>query len=89
MNKLVTHCCGLNYMKTGGVDIKLKPDSEYPEWLWKLPLDGGPTEQELDPDHIDYWLRKKRLALQYRNSLHKNKYPEPFIPNRVKNLRLA
>jgi hypothetical protein len=50
-------------LKTGGEEVKLKPDNEYPEWLWKLPLDGGPTEQEQDPKHIDYWLRKRKLAV--------------------------
>ncbi len=85
----MTHCCGLNYLKTGGEEVKLKPDNEYPEWLWKLPLDGGPTEQEQDPEHIDYWLRKRKLAVANKLRLSKNKYPEPFIPKRIKNLRLA
>ena len=89
VNKLVTYCCGLNYLKTGGEEVKLKADSEYPEWLWKLPLDGGPTEEEQDPENIKYWLRKRRIAIAHQQKSLKNKYPEPFIPKRIKNLRLA
>jgi large subunit ribosomal protein L54 len=35
--KLVNYVCGSNIMKTGQ-DIKLQPDNEYPDWLWKMPL---------------------------------------------------
>lgn len=34
--KLLTHLCGSNLLAEGGEDIKLKPDNEYPDWLWKL-----------------------------------------------------
>ncbi|TMW44288.1 hypothetical protein DOY81_010635 [Sarcophaga bullata] len=37
-NKLVNYVCGSNVMKKGE-DIKLKPDSEYPDWLWTLNVD--------------------------------------------------
>ena len=33
--KLVNYVCGSNIMKEGE-NIKLQPDSEYPEWLWDL-----------------------------------------------------
>lgn len=33
--KLVTFLCGSNILKEGE-DVPLKPDSEYPDWLWKL-----------------------------------------------------
>lgn len=33
--RLVNYVCGSCIMKTGE-DIKLKPDSEYPDWLWNL-----------------------------------------------------
>lgn len=34
-HKLVKFVCGSN-IKKEGEDIVLKPDSEYPDWLWKL-----------------------------------------------------
>jgi len=33
--KLLTYVCGSNIYKEGE-DVKLKPDSEYPDWLWNL-----------------------------------------------------
>lgn len=33
--KLVNFVCGSNILKEGQ-DIELKPDSEYPDWLWNL-----------------------------------------------------
>ena len=55
--KLVSHCCGLNYFKEGE-EIKLKPDSEYPEWLWQLRTDRKPVPvDELNKDSWQYWRR--------------------------------
>lgn len=34
-HKLVNYVCGSNLMQTGE-DIKLKPDNEYPDWLWNI-----------------------------------------------------
>lgn len=34
-NKLVTYCCGLNYF-IEGEEVKLKPDNEYPDWLYDV-----------------------------------------------------
>ena len=47
------YCCGANYYKDGE-PIKLKEDSEYPEWLWKLPLVPEKLHQ-LDPNTKEYW----------------------------------
>jgi len=33
--KLVKFVCGSNILKEGE-DVELKPDSEYPDWLWNL-----------------------------------------------------
>lgn len=33
--RLVEYCCGSNIYKEGE-DVKLKPESEYPDWLWTL-----------------------------------------------------
>lgn len=35
--KLVKFVCGSNILKEGQ-DVELKPDSEYPDWLWNLNL---------------------------------------------------
>ena len=52
--KLATHCCGLNIYKTGGEEVKLKEDSEYPDWLWELKIDGkGPSLDEMPKDTLE------------------------------------
>lgn len=33
--KLIKFVCGSNILKEGQ-DVELKPDSEYPDWLWNL-----------------------------------------------------
>lgn len=35
--KLIKFVCGSNILKEGQ-DIELKPNSEYPDWLWNLNL---------------------------------------------------
>ena len=34
-NKLVTEVCGLNYQLEGD-PVLIRPDSEYPDWLWTI-----------------------------------------------------
>jgi large subunit ribosomal protein L54 len=34
--KLHDYVCGSNLLKEGGEEIKIQPDSEYPDWLWTL-----------------------------------------------------
>ncbi|KAF8766703.1 39S ribosomal protein L54 like protein [Argiope bruennichi] len=41
VKKLVNYCCGSNIYKEGE-DVKLKDDSEYPDWLWTLRLGPPP-----------------------------------------------
>lgn len=62
VDKLVSHCCGANYFKEGE-EIKLKDDSEYPEWLWELPL-KPPHLHELDPNTKEYWERAEVVGKQ-------------------------
>lgn len=72
-NKLVTEVCGLNYqLETDPVLIK--PDSEYPDWLWtinvKRPL---PPLEEMDPNTKEYWMQVRRDMRRARNKLMKLK----------------
>lgn len=66
--KLVTYCCGSNIYKTGE-DVKLKPDSEYPEWLWALRTGPAVPLEELDPESKTYWRRVKKMAMKRNNKL--------------------
>ena len=55
-HKLVNYCCGLNYHKDEP-PIKLKPDSEYPDWLWTLRLEPKPKSWEMEKGTKEYYLR--------------------------------
>ncbi|XP_073845185.1 mitochondrial ribosomal protein L54 [Musca autumnalis] len=71
-NKLVNYVCGSNIYKTGE-DIKLKPDSEYPDWLWTLNVDRIIPLEEMDPNTKQYWRRLRKMALRRNNQLAKLK----------------
>ncbi|KAL2712675.1 hypothetical protein V1478_017630 [Vespula squamosa] len=64
-NKLVTYVCGSNYFKEGE-DIKLKPDSEYPDWLWTLSLTPQRLE-DMDPNTKQYWRKLRKHAIRNHN----------------------
>ncbi|NP_001233115.1 uncharacterized protein LOC100159990 [Acyrthosiphon pisum] len=70
--KLVNFVCGSNTLKEGQ-DIELKPDSEYPDWLWNLNIDGPVPLQKLDPNTKQYWLRVRKLSMRRNNLLNKLK----------------
>ena len=71
VSKLTQFCCGANIYTTG-TDPQLKPDSEYPEWLWSLRLErGAPDLSELDPDTYQYWRRLRKTTLRQNNKLMK------------------
>lgn len=38
-----------------GEDIKLKDDSEYPEWIWKMKIHSFPKFDDYDPKSKEYW----------------------------------
>ncbi|RUS76861.1 hypothetical protein EGW08_015371 [Elysia chlorotica] len=62
--KLLTHCCGANIFLEGS-DPEIKPDQEYPEWLWSLRTErGGQDLAELDPNTSAYWKRLSNLTSQ-------------------------
>nr|XP_033321180.1 39S ribosomal protein L54, mitochondrial [Megalopta genalis] len=66
VNKLLTYVCGTNILKEGE-DIKIKPDSEYPDWLWNLRTEPLRLE-DLDPNTKRYWkfLRKENIRRKNR-----------------------
>ncbi|KAL7052541.1 hypothetical protein ACKWTF_004901 [Chironomus riparius] len=65
--RLVNYCCGSNYF-VEGEDVKIKPDNEYPDWLWTLHTGKPKTLDELDPNTKQYW-RKLRSDGLKRNLL--------------------
>ncbi|XP_003488763.1 39S ribosomal protein L54, mitochondrial [Bombus impatiens] len=65
VNKLLNYVCGSNIYKEGE-DIKLKPDSEYPEWLWQIRTEPLKLS-DLDPNTKQYW-RYIRKMTQIRNN---------------------
>lgn len=70
--KLVNYVCGSNiYIK--GEDVKIKPDSEYPDWLWNI-YTGPPKKlEELDKETKAYWRKLRQIALRRNNQLIKIK----------------
>lgn len=70
--KLVKYVCGTNIYKTGE-NALIKPDSEYPEWLWNLRLGPPPPLEELDPESKEYWKRVRKMAMRRNNQLAKLK----------------
>ncbi|KAL8558318.1 hypothetical protein ACOMHN_045433 [Nucella lapillus] len=67
--RLTQFCCGANIYTTGS-DPELKPDEEYPEWLWALRLDRRPPDlSELDPEDYKYWRRLRKLTIRQNNKL--------------------
>nr|SVE71458.1 EOG090X0KWJ [Daphnia similis]SVE72091.1 EOG090X0KWJ [Daphnia similis]SVE72718.1 EOG090X0KWJ [Daphnia similis] len=68
--KLVNYLCGSNILKQGQ-DVQLKPDSEYPDWLWSLRLTKPPPLEEMDKNSIQYWRRLRKLNIQRQSRLMK------------------
>ncbi|XP_068910192.1 large ribosomal subunit protein mL54 [Tenebrio molitor] len=66
--KLVKFVCGSNIYTTGE-DVQVKPDNEYPEWLWSVRTGPPPPLEELDPNSKVYWKRIRKLALRQNNKL--------------------
>ncbi len=67
-----TVCNGVNILKNGS-DPPIKPDSEYPEWLWGL-IEGAETPKtpsKLSPDTKQYWRRLNKVKAHDGNELQK------------------
>ncbi|KAK7017964.1 Mitochondrial ribosomal protein L54 [Halocaridina rubra] len=71
--KLVNYVCGSNPVKENPQDIKLKDDSEYPDWLWTLRTGKPPPLEEMDPNTKQYWRRLRTMAMKRKNVLRKAK----------------
>ncbi|XP_016911786.1 large ribosomal subunit protein mL54 [Apis cerana] len=71
VNKLLNYVCGLNIYKDGE-DIKLKPDSEYPEWLWNIRIEKLQLS-DLNPNTKQYWRFVRKQALKRKNEMQKFK----------------
>lgn len=65
-HKLVNYCCGLNFHKDEPL-LKLKPDEEYPDWLWTLRLTEKPHSWEMEPGTKEYYLRLKDEEFEANN----------------------
>lgn len=82
-HKLVNYCCGLNYHQDEP-PIKLKDDSEYPEWLWKLRLGPQPNSWEMEEGTKEYYLQlaeeeKQQNYLKRMTAAQKKKIVDPVI----------
>ena len=52
---------GLNIYKNG-VAPKALPDSEYPEWLWKISLKKSETEHDVGSHRTQKWQKAQNKA---------------------------
>lgn len=74
-HKLVNYCCGLNYHIDEPL-IPLKPDEEYPDWLWDLRLGPKLNSWEMEKGTKEYYLRLADEGRQ-RNLLLKLRAAKP------------
>lgn len=70
--QLTTHAMGVNIYKEGQ-DVALKPDSEYPEWLFHMNLGPPKKLEELEPESPEYWRLLRKQNIWRHNRLSKNK----------------
>ncbi|XP_004447556.1 large ribosomal subunit protein mL54 [Dasypus novemcinctus] len=70
--RLTTHAMGANIYK-GRPDVALKPDAEYPEWLFEMNLGPPKTLEELDPESREYWRLLRKQNIWRHNRLSKNR----------------
>lgn len=69
--KLTKYCCGANIYKDA-TDPELKPDNEYPDWLWELDLEPHERRiEDLDKDTFKYWRKVRKAHIKHQNALSK------------------
>uniref|UniRef100_A0A8R1I2X7 Large ribosomal subunit protein mL54 n=1 Tax=Caenorhabditis japonica TaxID=281687 RepID=A0A8R1I2X7_CAEJA len=76
--KLATHVCINAYIQGDEPGPKILPDSEYPDWLFKLDLRPPREFEDLDPEKDGwlYWrsLRKRQIEQNRRIQNLKTKF---------------
>ncbi|KAL0611471.1 39S ribosomal protein L54, mitochondrial [Plecturocebus cupreus] len=70
--QLTTYAMGVNIYKEGQ-DVPLKPNAEYPEWLFEMNLGPPKKLEELDPESRGYWRLLRKHNIWRHNRLSKNK----------------
>ncbi|XP_049732363.1 39S ribosomal protein L54, mitochondrial [Elephas maximus indicus] len=70
--RLTTHAMGVNIYKEGQ-DVVLKPDAEYPEWLFQMNVGPPKKLEELDPETHEYWRLLRKHNIWRHNRLSRNR----------------
>ncbi|KAF5927978.1 hypothetical protein HPG69_010514 [Diceros bicornis minor] len=70
--QLTTHAMGVNIYKAGP-DVALKPDAEYPEWLFQMNVGPPKKLEELDPETREYWRLLRKHNIWRHNRLSKQR----------------
>ncbi|XP_002761641.1 large ribosomal subunit protein mL54 [Callithrix jacchus] len=70
--QLTTYAMGVNIYKEGQ-DVPLKPNAEYPGWLFEMNVGPPKKLEELDPESREYWRLLRKQNIWRHNRLSKNK----------------
>lgn len=49
--------------------LQIKPESEYPDWLWEIHTGPPKKLEELDPNTKSYWKRLRKMKHRHNNLL--------------------